>query len=145
MLGQRVWQDPAGPRGGPAPYGALVLRLTLGGVFVAHALYKVAITFPAAAGFFEQFGFAGWLVYPVFAVELVGGLMLMAGFRTRAVALALLAVIAGAFRVHFRNGWNFAAPNGGWEYLAVLAAVLVAVMLIGPGAPRVEWPRRGGA
>ncbi len=40
---------------------ALVLRLALGGVLLAHGLLKIFVfTLPGAAGFFESVGFPGW-------------------------------------------------------------------------------------
>ncbi|MPZ20746.1 MAG: DoxX family membrane protein [Luteitalea sp.] len=118
-----------------APYAALVLRVALGTVSVAHALLKLFVfTLPGTAAFFAQHGFPGWTAYPVFAIELVGGLLLIAGLYTRAVAVALVPVLAGAFLVHWPNGWAFTAPNGGWEYVAFLIASLVTQALLGDGA-----------
>jgi putative oxidoreductase len=39
----------------------------------------------------------------------------------------------GAFTVHWPNGWYFAAPNGGWEYIAVLVAALLVQAGLGDG------------
>ena len=118
-----------------APWAALVLRLALGLVFLAHAWLKVAVlTLPGAAAFFEGVGFPGWTAYPVFAIELLGGLALLAGWNARAAAVLLAGVVLGAFRVHWPNGWYFAHPEGGWEYLAVLLVALLTVALLGPGA-----------
>jgi putative oxidoreductase len=117
-----------------APYAALLLRLTLGLVFVAHALAKVFVfTLPGTAAFFVEHGFPGWTAYPVFVAELVGGLALTAGVRTRLVALGLVPVLLGAFAVHWPNGWYFGAPNGGWEYIAVLVAALLVQAGLGDG------------
>ena len=125
-----------------APYAALLLRLALGTVFVAHAWLKVTgLTLPGTAAFFEAHGFPGWAAYPVFAVELLGGSALIVGWRTRPVAAMLAGVVLGAFRVHWDNGWYFAHPDGGWEYLGVLLAGLVAVALLGPGASRLSASR----
>lgn len=134
-----------GPAGlaAAAPRGALVLRLALGLVFVAHALVKpLGLTFPVAARFFADHGFPAWSVYPVFAVELAGGLLLLAGIAVRPVAVVLAGVLLGALRVHLPNGWYFAAPGGGWEYIGVLLAGLAALALTGPGEPRLQWRRR---
>jgi putative oxidoreductase len=58
---------------------ALLLRLTLGTVLIAHGLLKVLMfTLPGAAGFFTSIGFPGWLAYVVTGVELAAGLA-MAG------------------------------------------------------------------
>lgn len=137
----RAWSRPpgAGIDLRFASYAALLLRVALGTVFVAHAWLKVTgLTLSGTAAFFEAHGFPGWAAYPVFAVELLGGSALIVGWRTRPVAAVLAAVVLGAFRVHWDNGWYFAQPDGGWEYLAVLFAGLVALALLGPGAPALS-------
>src|SRR5688500_9071558 len=116
-----------------APYAAFLLRSVLGAVFVAHAWLKLSVlTLPGTAAFFEAHGFPAWSASAVFAVELLCGLALGVGWRTRWVAGALAGVVLGAFRVHWDNGWDFAHPDGGWEYLAVLLAGLLAVVLLAP-------------
>lgn len=117
------------------PYAALLLRLTLGVVFIAHGLFKTnALGMPATMAFFEEHGFPGWTAWPVTAVELFGGLALVLGIFPRVAALALIPVMLGAFTVHWPNGWYFGAPNGGWEFIAVLTAALVAQAGLGSGA-----------
>lgn len=117
-----------------APYAAFLLRLTLGVVFVAHALFKVlALGMATTAAFFVDHGFPGWTAYPVTAAELFGGIALAAGIYTRIAAIALIPVMIGAFTVHWPNGWYFAAPHGGWEYIALLIAALVAQAGLGSG------------
>jgi len=118
-----------------APYAALVLRLSLGTMFVAHALLKLFVfTLPGTAQFFQSMGLPGPLAYAVFAAELVGGLLLIAGVGTRWVAAALVPVLLGATWAHVGNGWLFSAPNGGWEYPAFLTAATVVQALLGNGA-----------
>ena len=98
-----------------ALYAAFVLRVSLGVVFIAHALLKVLVfTLPGTAQFFTAHGFPGWSAYPVFAAELIGGLALVVGFHARVASVALIPIMAGAFLVHWPNGWIFTAPNGGW-------------------------------
>jgi putative oxidoreductase len=92
--------------------GAFILRLALGVVFIAHALAKVFLfTLPGTAAFFEAHGYPGWAAYPVFAAELVGGVLLMAGVLTRWVSLALIPVMLGALLVHLPNGWFFSSTR----------------------------------
>jgi putative oxidoreductase len=118
-----------------APLAPLVLRLGLGAVFVAHALAKAfTFTFPGTEQFFVAVGFPAWTVYPVFAAELLGGLALIAGFRVRWVALALIPVLLGALRPHLGNGWMFTNQGGGWEYVAFLIVALVGQAFAGAGA-----------
>lgn len=118
-----------------APYAALVLRLSLGLMFVAHALLKLFVfTLPGTVQFFQSLGLPGVLAYATFAAELVGGLLLIAGAGTRWVSIALVPVLLGATWVHAGNGWLFSAPNGGWEYPAFLTAATIVQALLGNGA-----------
>lgn len=116
-------------------YAALLLRVTLGTLFVAHALLKLFVfTLAGTAQFFASLGLPGWLGYATFAAELAGGLLLIAGVRVRAVALALVPVLVGATWAHAGNGWVFSAPNGGWEYPAFWTVALIVQALLGAGA-----------
>lgn len=118
-----------------APYAALLLRLSLGVMFIAHALLKLVVfTLPGTVNFFETVGFPGSLAYVVFGAELVGGAMLVLGVYTRWVSLALIPILIGAALVHFPNGWVFSAPNGGWEYPVFLAIASAVQALLGDGA-----------
>ena len=117
------------------PYAALVLRLSLGTMFVAHALLKLFVfTLPGTAQFFQSMGLPGPLAYAVFAAELIGGVLLIAGIGSRWVAAALVPVLLGATWAHAGNGWVFSAPNGGWEYPAFLAAAAIVQAMLGDGA-----------
>lgn len=119
-----------------APYAALLLRLSLGVMFLAHAGVKLFVFTPAGtAGFFGKLGLSPALAYLVIAAELAGGLALVAGIWARAVAVALVPILLGAIAaVHGANGWQFSSPGGGWEYPAFWAVALVALALAGDGA-----------
>jgi putative oxidoreductase len=120
---------------------ALVLRIGLGSMFLAHGLLKVLVfTLPGTVGFFEQVGFPGWTAYLVVTAEIGGGALLIAGIGVRAISIALLPILLGAVFVHFGSGWVFSNPNGGWEYPAFLALVSVAVALLGPGKFAIGAP-----
>ena len=118
-----------------APYAALVLRVTLGVMFIAHSLILKYFTFtlPGTAQFFESLGQPAALAYLTFWAELVGGVLLLAGVATRWVALALIPILAGAAWVHLGNGWVFSAANGGWEYPVFLIAASLVQALLGDG------------
>jgi putative oxidoreductase len=119
-----------------APYAALILRITLGILFLAHAGLKVFVFTPAgAAQFFGSLGLPPALAYLTILVEVLGGVALILGFYTRWVSLALIPVLLGAIAfVHGPAGFFFNNPNGGWEYLAFWIAALVAQALLGDGA-----------
>lgn len=118
------------------PYAALVLRMSLGTMFIAHALLKILIFTPAGtAGFFASLGIPGWLAYPIIAIELIGGAMLIVGIKTRPVSLALIPVLIGTIvLVHGAKGWMFANEGGGWEYPLFLIIALIVQILLGNGA-----------
>lgn len=117
---------------------ALVLRLALGGVLLAHGLLKVLVfTLPGTAGFFASVGFPGWTAYIVAPLEVVAGAAMILGYRSALFAAATLPVQIGAGLVHAPNGWLFSNANGGWEFPAVLVLLSVAVFLLGDGAYRV--------
>ncbi len=118
-----------------APYAALLLRLALGTMFIAHALLKLLVfTLPGTAQFFESLGLPGGLAYLTFGAELVGGVLLLLGVKTRWVAAALVPVLLGATWAHAGNGWLFSAPNGGWEYPLFLTLAAAVQALLGDGA-----------
>jgi putative oxidoreductase len=118
-----------------APYAALVLRVSLGVLFIAHSLLKsLVFTLPGAAGFFQSVGLPGWLAYVTTFVELAGGIALITGTYSRYVALALIPILLGAiFTVHGANGWLFTNKDGGWEYPAFWAVALFVQYLLGDG------------
>jgi len=121
---------------GSADLGALVLRIALGVMYIAHSLVLkyFVFTLPGTAQFFASLGLPPVLAYLVFWSELIGGIMLVLGIWPRLVALALAPVLVGALWTHAGNGWVFSAANGGWEYPLFLIVVSAVQGLIGDGA-----------
>jgi putative oxidoreductase len=117
-------------------YAALLLRVALGAMFLAHSviLKLFVYTLPGTAGFFQSLGLPGWSAYLTFAAEAVGGVLLILGVQSRWVALVLLPILVGATWTHAGNGWMFGNPNGGWEYPLYLSLLAVVQMLLGDGA-----------
>ncbi|WP_394888586.1 DoxX family protein [Mesorhizobium sp. AaZ16] len=119
-----------------APYAILALRVTVGLLFLAHGALKLFVFTPAGtAQFFASLGLPPALAYLTIAVELAGGIALVLGFFARAAALALVPILLGAIAtVHGSAGFFFTNPNGGWEFLALWIAALLAIALAGDGA-----------
>ncbi|MEJ1160220.1 DoxX family protein [Prosthecomicrobium sp. N25] len=116
-------------------YGAFVLRVALGVLFVAHAALKIFVfTIPGTVGFFASLGLPAIAAYGTIAAELLGGVALILGLWVRPVAAVLVPVALGATWAHAGNGWLFTAPNGGWEFPALIAAATIAQVFLGAGA-----------
>lgn len=118
--------------------GATLLRIALGIMFIAHSVVLKYFTFTLAgtAQYFASIGLPSFLAYVVFALEAVGGVVLVLGIGTRWVALVLVPVLIGAAWVHVGNGWVFNAPNGGWEYPLFLIVISLVVAAQAAGRTR---------
>jgi putative oxidoreductase len=126
----------AARRPSPAEWGALLLRLSLGVMFLAHGFVLKVVTYGPAgtAQFFVSVGLPAWLAYATILWEIGGGVLLLLGLWTRPLALAMSPILLGAlFVVHAGNGWVFTSSNGGWEYPAYLFVLCIAQALLGPG------------
>lgn len=107
---------------------SLITRIALGAMFLSHGLLKFFVfTLPGTAQFFASVGFPGWMAYIVVPAEVLAGIALLIGFRSRWVALATLPILIGATVPHLGNGWLFSSANGGWEYPVFLIAMAAAV------------------
>lgn len=123
------------------PYAALLLRLSLGTLFLAHGLLKVLVfTIPGTVGFFESLGYPGFFAYLVILAEIGGGILLLTGTLTRVISLALIPVMIGATLTHVANGWVFSSQGGGWEFPAFWTITLVVQALLGGGAFALRLP-----
>lgn len=117
-------------------YAALALRVTLGGLFLAHAAMKLFVFTPAGtAQFFGSLGLPPALAYVVIVWEVIVGVALVLGIWTSFAALIAVPDLLGAiFSAHIHAGFFFNNPNGGWEYPAFWAIALVVQALLGDGA-----------
>lgn len=121
-------------------WGLLVLRVVVGGIFIAHGAQKIfEFTLPGTAQSFAGMGVPlPEIAGPVVAfVELIGGGMLVIGLFTRLAGI-LLAVdmVVALVLVHLPAGlW---VGEGGYEFVAVLAAVALALAFAGAGRFSVD-------
>jgi putative oxidoreductase len=132
---------------------ALLLRLLLGALFIAHHYWKLAIL-PGGLGTWWSGlvgnGYPAFVPAYVLSAELAGALLLIPGIFTRYVALYAMPMMAGA--AHFwlvRKGFYF--TQAGAELPLVWLALLGIQVVAGDGSPallRSPSPgallRRGG-
>lgn len=129
--------------GGLSSYALLPARLLIGIVFVAHGWQKLQ-SLQMVEGFFAALGIpAPSLLAPFVAtVELVGGLLLIAGLLTRYAAVFLSAVMLVALFVKVSAGAGIITPAAGgmpaFELDLALLSGLVALLLSGAGTLSVD-------
>ena len=121
-----------------AAYGATLLRLILGVVYIMHAYLAVVVFGPAGMIAYQAkhgIPFPEIGTWYLIVAHGLGGLFLVLGLFTRWAALANVPVMVGALLfVHLKNGfWAHTNPSG-YEYVLVLAVVSLAVAMIGGGA-----------
>jgi len=114
-------------------WAATLLRLALGGLFIAHGSLKFFVFTPAGTwAYFEKLGMPGLMGYATIAAELAIGAALVLGIATRWAALAGIPLLLGAIvMVHGPNG--FWAGKNGWEYVGLWIAAQAALSLLGDG------------
>lgn len=118
-----------------APFAAALLRLSLGAMWISHALLKVLVfTITGFETFLAAHGMPVFVAWPVVLLELAGGTLILLGIHGRLASAFLLPVLVGAMAAHIGNGWVFSNANGGWEYPLFLIAMSVVHALLGDGA-----------
>jgi putative oxidoreductase len=125
------------------PYAALLLRLSLGSIMLAHGAWLKLGVFGLAGtmGFFGSIGLPPILGAVVALGETAAGLALITGVLVRPAALLSLPILIGATVMHAGNGWLFSAPQGGWEFPAFLTAAMLVQAGLGAGAHALDVPR----
>jgi putative oxidoreductase len=129
--------------------GLLVLRLVIGGTFVAHSAQKLFGLWggPGIDGFAQYLGTFGFtqtslLSWVTGVGELVGGALLIIGLFTPIGAAAVLAVAANVVYLKWNAG--FFDPPVGFEREALLAAGAFALLFTGPGRVSLDRPTPWG-
>jgi len=114
--------------------GAMILRLGLGVMWISHALLKwFVFSIPGFAGWLEGQGIPAFMAWPVFLLELMGGVMILIGFYGRYVSAALVPIMLVAAWTHVSNGWLHSSEGGGWEYPIFLVLASIVHFLVGDG------------
>lgn len=118
----------------------LILRIFIGVCFVIHGLGKLGIV-----GSGNMAGFEGWLgslnlPFPkvqarlAMLSEIIGGALITIGLFTRVGAfLCLCTMIVATLIGHKGGGYLITNTPPGNEYTVNLSAVLVVIILLGPG------------
>ena len=126
------------------PYAALLLRVTLGLMFLAHLYWKFRILpggFPTWWSNFQANGYPRFVPCYAISAELAGALLLIPGIYTRWVSLYALPLTIGAS--HFwlvRKGFYFA--GAGAELPIAWSIMLIVQAMLGDGSHAIGSLRR---
>jgi putative oxidoreductase len=121
-------------------YGLLLLRLTIGSLFVAHLYWKFAILPGGVARWWsglEANGYSWFVPSYVMSAEFAGALLLIPGICTRWVSLFCLPMMIGATQFWLvRKGFYF--TGAGCEFPVVWGILLLVQALVGDGPYAVK-------
>lgn len=123
-------------------YAPLILRVVTGLIFAMHGWLKITGGVANVAGFLGAIGFPVAMIfaYLLIAAEFFGGIALILGFYTHWAAKFTAFVAAVAFlTVHVSHGFSLA--NGGYEYIILLFAASISLMITGPGKWSLDGKR----
>jgi putative oxidoreductase len=123
------------------PYGALLLRLTLGAYFILHIYRKFAIIGFASWWLgLQHNGYPVWVIVYVLISEFAAAIALPLGLWTRWVSLFVLPALIGVSQYWFaRRGFWF--TNSGAELPVLWTFGLAAMAFLGDGAYALRWRR----
>jgi len=113
------------------PLGLLLLRVSLGLIFLTHGYPKLTRSASAMQILFVQHGLPAKLVYVSGVVETFGGVLLILGLFTRPAAL-LLAIEMGVAIVKVHSGHGIMALHE-YEFPLALGTASLALATVGAG------------
>jgi len=122
-------------RNNQSDLGRLVLRLALGVLVLMHGIAKLRGGVGPIEGMLEGHGLPGFIAYGAYIGEVVGPLLVIAGFHAR-IGAALIAVNM-LFAIGLAHMGQLGQVNeqGGWalELQGMFLFGAIAVSLLGPG------------
>jgi putative oxidoreductase len=115
--------------------GRLILRVTLGALVLLHGVAKLKGGMAGIVGMVGSHGLPGWLGYGVLFGEVLGPLMLIAGFYARVGAALVFINMLFAFALVHMGQLGSLNEQGGWalELQGMFLVSALALALLGPG------------
>ena len=115
--------------------GRLILRVALGALILLHGIAKLRGGMGGIVGMVEAHGLPGVLGYGVLAGEVLGPLMLIAGFYARIGALLVAVNMMFAIALVHMGELTKLGESGGWalELQGMFLFTALALALLGPG------------
>lgn len=120
-------------------FAPFFLRIATGLIFALHGWQKLEGGVPGVAGFLGSLGFPAPELFAVLliAAELGGGILLLLGAYTHwAAKVTGFVALVALFTVHISKG--FFISSGGFEFILLILASCVMLMVMGPGKWSVD-------
>ncbi|MCK2201658.1 DoxX family protein [Corynebacterium callunae] len=118
----------------------VLARILLGTILIAHGWDKFAITgLEGISGYFASLGIpaAGFAAVVAALVEIIGGILIIAGAFTRiTAAVVFVDMLLAALLAHIANG--VFVMNNGWELTGAIGAGALLLVAAGAGAWSVD-------
>ena len=147
---------PKGGGGGMESYGATVLRIVLGVIYIMHAYLALVVFGPSGMVAYQAKAgvpFPELATWYLILAHSIGGLLLILGLWARWAAVAQLPIMASAFFLHhLRQGFFLTgivvdpakgiAIAGGYEYVLLILAATLTLVLAGGGALAIDQRSR---
>jgi len=123
-----------------SPLAVLVLRLVLGSIMATHGWMKVHHGMANFVQLIQSLGMPGWMAYVSAWAEFGGGILVLIGLLTRVASLfILLDMLVAIVKVHLGNGLVSHSGKSGYEFPLALAAIALALALLGAGPFAADW------
>ena len=123
-----------------ADLGKLILRLALGLLMLLHGIAKLRGGVDPIAGMVSGAGLPGFVTYGVYIGEVIGPLLVIAGWYATIGAILIALNMLFAIGLAHRADLFSLGTAGGWalELHGLYLVVAVAVALLGPGRYSVK-------
>ena len=118
-----------------AQYGPLPLRILAGIAFIIHGLPKLSNIAGTEHFFSSMIGLPAAMALPIGLLEVIGGIALLVGVLTRIASIFfIIEMIGSTITAKLPRGFV-----GGYELDLLLMAILISLLLTGPGRVSIEW------
>ncbi len=120
--------------------GKLILRVAVGGIVLLHGISKLRNGVGFIEGVATQHGLPSFIAYGAYLGEVLGPVLLIAGFYARIGALLIAGNMVFAIALVHMGQLGQLNDQGGWaiELQALMLFGAIASMLLGPGKPAVN-------
>jgi putative oxidoreductase len=115
-------------------FGPFPLRILVGILLILHGLPKFS-DITGGQGFFQSVGLPPDLLIPIALLEVIGGIVIIAGILTRVAAgLIIIEMIGATMNVKLSEGFV-----GGFELELLIMTVCASLFITGPGRISIEY------